>query len=99
MGKTLSIQSEFKFPVSVVGFTPISLVLTCMLRICMYRKGSMEGEKRGGSGISVLGGGGSRSAQREPPASRRFLTTLWITTLVRISLSYGGPKPFRINEV
>ena len=40
----------------------------------MYREGAMEGEKRE-SGISVLGGGGSRSAQREPPASRRLLTT------------------------
>ena len=34
----------------------------------------MEWEKRG-VGISVLGGGGSLSDRREPPASRRLLTT------------------------
>ena len=51
--------------------------------------------------MSVLGGGGSRSTQREPPASRRLLTTfsLWMSTLVRISLSYSGPNPLRINGV
>ena len=40
---------EFPHPaLSVVGFTPISLGLTCMLRVCLYRKGAMEWEKRGG---------------------------------------------------
>ena len=40
--------------VSVVGFTLISLGLTCMLRVCLYRKakGAMEGEKRGVRNIS-----------------------------------------------
>ena len=32
--------------VNVVGFTPILLSLTNMLRVCLYRKGTMEGEKR-----------------------------------------------------
>ena len=33
--------------VSVFGFTPILLGLTCMLTVCLYRKGAMEGEKMG----------------------------------------------------
>ena len=36
----------------VVGFTPILLGLTCMLRVCLYRKGAMEGEKRGVGNVS-----------------------------------------------
>ena len=32
--------------VSVVGFTRISLGLTCMLRVYLYRKRAMEGQKR-----------------------------------------------------
>ena len=50
--------------------------LTCMQRVCLYLKGAREGEQSG-SGISVLGDGGSASwsAQREPSASRRLLTT------------------------
>ena len=44
---------EFPHPaISVVGFTPISLGLTCMLRVCLYRKGAMEWEKRGVGNIS-----------------------------------------------
>ena len=38
--------------VSVVGFTPILLGLTCMLRVCVYREGAMEREKRGVGNIS-----------------------------------------------
>ena len=38
---------EFPHPaLSVVSFTPISLGLTCMLRVSLYRKRTMEGEKR-----------------------------------------------------
>ena len=39
----------FEEEVRVVGFTLISLGLTCMLRVrvCLYRKGAMEEEKRG----------------------------------------------------
>ena len=44
---------EFPHPAfNVVGFTPISLGLTCMLRVCLYRKGAMEWEKRGVGNIS-----------------------------------------------
>ena len=31
----------------MVGVTPIPLGLTCMLRVCVYREGAMEWEKRG----------------------------------------------------
>ena len=34
----------------MVGFTPILFGLTCMLRVCLYRKGVMEWEKRRGVG-------------------------------------------------
>ena len=37
---------------SVVGFTPFSLGLPCMLRVCLNRKGAMEWEKRGVGNIS-----------------------------------------------
>ena len=37
---------------SMVGVTLISLGLTCMLRVCLYRKGAMEWEKRGVGNIS-----------------------------------------------
>ena len=59
---------------SVVGCTPILLGLTCMLRVCLYRKEAMEWENRGVGNVSFRCGG-SRSARREPPASRRLLTT------------------------
>ena len=38
--------------VSVVGFTPIPLGLTCMLRVCLFRRVGMEWEKRGVGNIS-----------------------------------------------
>ena len=59
----------------------------------------MEWEKRG-SGVSVLGGGGNWSARREPPTSRRLLTTFSLMDNhigKKNSLSYGGPNPFRIK--
>ena len=37
---------------SVVSVTLILLGLTCMLRVCLYRKGAMEWEKRGVENIS-----------------------------------------------
>ena len=39
---------------SVVGCTPIPLGLKCMLRVCLYRKGAMEWEKRGVGNIRVF---------------------------------------------
>ena len=36
----------------MVSFTPISLGLSCMLRVCLYRKRAMEWEKRGVGNIS-----------------------------------------------
>ena len=48
-------QLSFEFPlraVSTVSFTPILLGLKCMLRVCMYRKGAIEWEKRGVGNIS-----------------------------------------------
>lgn len=42
--------------------------------------------------MSVLGGGGSRSAQREPPANRRLLTTFpRMDNHIGEKLSYSGP--------
>ena len=38
--------------VIVVSSTPILLGLTCMLRVCPYRKGAREWEKRGVGNIS-----------------------------------------------
>ena len=37
---------------SMVSCTPILLGLKCMLRVCLYRKGTMEWEKRGVGNIS-----------------------------------------------
>ena len=61
---------------SVVGFTPISLGLTCMLRVCLHRE--LWRGRRERLGKSVLGSGGSRSTGKEPPASRRLPITFWL---------------------
>ena len=41
--------------------------------LSIKERGVEEGRGRG-DGVSVLGGGGSQSARREPPAIRRLLT-------------------------
>ena len=39
---------EFQHPaINVVGFAPISLGLSCMLRVSLYRKGAIVEKKRG----------------------------------------------------
>ena len=67
--------------------------LTCMLKICLYRKGVMEGEKRGVGNVSFRWWRKPECPERttgQPQVTDNL--TLWTTTLVRISLSYGGPK-------
>ena len=58
----------------------------------------MEGEKRGVDKVSF-------KTWRKPECPERttgqpqVTDNLWITTLVRISLSYGGPNPLRGDGV
>ena len=40
--------------VSTVSFTPVLLGLTCMLRVCLYRKGAMNGKKSGVGNVSFM---------------------------------------------
>ena len=69
-----------------------------MLRVCLYRKGTMEWEKRGVVNISFRW-------WRKPECSKRTTGQLQVTDtfslmdyhIVRISLSYDGPNPFRIK--
>ena len=56
----------------MVGFTPILLGLTCMLRVCLYRKGAMEWEKRGVGNISFRWW---RKPEYPERTSHRLLTT------------------------
>ena len=57
----------------------------------------MEGEERG-VGMSALGGGGSRSARREPQANRRLLTSFRLVDNY-IGENYSGSNPLRVNGV
>ena len=65
------------------GFAPASRAvvlrlcgdLTCLLRICLYRRKGIEGEKRGGRKCQFKVVEEAGVPGRELPASRRLLTT------------------------
>ena len=75
--------------------------LTCMLRIWLYRREAMEGEKRGIENISFRWMGKLECQERTTTQSQVNYwqpSHVWITTLVRISSSCGGPNPLKVHS-
>ena len=63
--------------------------LACMLRVCLHGKGAMKWEKRGVGNISFR-------RWRKPEYPERTTGQPQVTDKL-LSLSYDGPKPFRIK--